>query len=282
MLRILAFFLLVSLGLALWLGALGLVVPGPAWALQPEANSADPPSRLDVQPSYLAARLQLDATGAQTLSVANVGVALPLTYSVFVLPFGPLAGIVPWLSVSPGSGTLAPGARATVEVTFNADQEVLVEPLNMATLWVSSDAVSEPITVQVPVLLEVNPLLVQPNPLSVDLPPGQRAERVLTLTNALYPSLVFSLTVAGQPAPPAWLDVSPFGGPLAGGESCLLTAGLDAGGLAPGLYRADLVLENDVVLDFPLTVPLTLTVGPWRAYLPLALRAGEAGTFTLP
>jgi len=255
---ILGLVLLVGLGLALWLGALGAMAP-----------AAGPPSPLDVQPLFLSARLPLGTTDVLTLSVGNLDAQLPLTYSIYVLPSAHLDGIVPWLGVSPTWGRLPPGGQAIVDVIFQADEGTLLEAVNLATLWVSGDGFSQPLTITVPVLLEVNPLRVQPGSLEAMVRPGGQASLPLTLTNAFLPSLDFHLAVAGGEPLTTWLAVSPLSGTLAGGKSHRVTVGVDAEELSPGLYRGDLLVDNDLAPDWTLTVPVTLAVQPWPVYLPL-------------
>jgi len=47
-----------------------------------------------------------------------------------------------------------------------------------------------------------------------------------------------------------WPHASPLSCTLVGGQSCRMTAGLDAGDLSPGLDRGDPVVENDAVPAF--------------------------------
>jgi hypothetical protein len=282
---ILGLVLLVGLGLALWLGLLGTMTPAaapPGPGPQAQQAAAEPPFPLDVQPHFLSARLLLGESEVLTLSVGNLDAQQPLTYSVYVLPNAHLDGIVPWLGVSPTWGRLPPGGRATVDVTFQADEGTLLEAVNLATLWVSGDGFSQPLTITVPALLEVNPLQVQPGSLRAMVRPGGQASLPLTLTNAFLPSLDFHLAVAGGEPLTTWLAVSPLSGTLAGGQRRRVTAGVDAEGLSPGLYRGDLLVDSDLAPDWTLTVPVTLTVQPWPVYLPLLACPGSAGPAVVP
>ncbi len=56
-----------------------------------------------------------------------------------------------------------------------------------------------------------------------------------------------------------WLDVGPLAGEVPAGETGALTVALDASGLAPGPYGADLVILNSA--GEPLLVPIRLQVG---------------------
>lgn len=269
---------LVGLGLALWLYALGVIAPAAALPPSPDRGNNEPASSLDVQPLFLSARLLMGATEVYTLSVGNLDAHLPLTYSIYVLPNARLNGIVPWLEVSPTWGRLPPGGRATVQVTFQADESTVLAAVNMATLWILGEGFTQPLTVTVPVVLEVHPLQVQPGNLWATMRAGWQASLPLTVTNAFPPPLDFDLGVAGGTPPAPWLSGSPVSGTLAGGQSRRLTVDLDGGGLAPGVYRGDLLLGSDLAPDWTLTVPVTLSVQPWPIYLPLLACPGAAGT----
>lgn len=279
---ILGLVLLVGLGLALWLGAWGAIAPAAAPPPSPDRGATGPASPLDVQPIFLAARLSMGATEVQTLSVGNLDAHLPLTYSIYVLPDARLNGIVPWLGALPTWGRLPPGGRATVQVTFQADESTVPAALNMATLWIIGEGFSQPLTVTVPVLLEVHPLQVQPGSLWATVRAGGQASLPLTVTNVFPPPLDFDLGVAGGSPPATWLSASPLSDILAGGQSRRVTVDLDGGGLAPGLYRGDLLLDNNLAPDWTLTVPVTLSVQPRAIYVPLVACPGAMGVDAKP
>ena len=107
-----------------------------------------------VRPAGLEATLEIGGRLTQTLELSNAGTEL-LTFTLGELdPGRPAGGDLPWLSEAPVSGTVAPGERRPVRVTYDAAG--LPPGLYPGLLEVkSSDAVSP--SVSVPATLTVLP-----------------------------------------------------------------------------------------------------------------------------
>jgi len=88
----------------------------------------------------------------------------------------------------------------------------------------------------------------------------------------------FPFMVEGTPLRPEvpWLDKWPVEGTLSPGECQDVAVTLDAAGLAPGTYSAELYVNGNDVLRPQVVVPVQMTVEPWLptgfVYVPVVLR----------
>jgi len=95
-----------------------------------------------------------------------------------------------------------------------------------------------------------------------------------TVLGGTQPDIAFRLEGESAVTYPdyPWLSESPITGTVLPGECTTVDVTFDSTGLAFGDYRADLlILSNDP--DTPeATIPVTMTVSPFRCYLPLVTR----------
>jgi hypothetical protein len=219
-----------------------------------------------VTPTSLFAQVPQDEQELQALTLTNEGDA-PFAFIVFAVP--QLRGIVPWLKISPTQGVLMPGAGMTIEAVFDATS---MELGFYSAAMIIQEAVREPVSVTVPVFLEVVepqvvPLLT-PSILSSDLTIGGSERQTLTVGNGGNVPLVFTLT-ASPPEWPTWLEVSPVTGAVDVGQAEGISVTFDATGIGTGYHSTNLLLENNGP-SVP-AVALQMWVRPHTVHLPTVL-----------
>jgi hypothetical protein len=273
--RLALLLLLPGLWLAVWFLTAEAVVHEDG-RLSPEATEGG--SQLIVTPTLLWSQLPLGEQDAQFLYIGNAGLTATLNYTISVLPFARTEGIVDWLQVGSGYGTVPTDSQVSIDVTFVPQPYMPVGSLHNASLRVDSNALVTPTVITVPVLLEVVEAViapvVTPTTLSADLPLGGTAWQTLTLGNEGNARLVFTMTFPADPSIRSvpWLSISPTAGLVAPGTSRVITATFDATDIPAGLHTTRLTIESNSQSAPSLTVPVSLTVEPARVYLPMALR----------
>jgi hypothetical protein len=107
---------------------------------------------------------------------------------------------------------------------------------------------------------------ISPASFAFTLDPGGTATDTLTVSNTGDDGTTLNYTVAEAPADCAspsdvpWLDAAPGSGAIDGGDSAAVTVEVDATGVAPGDYAANLCVGTDDPLHPLFTVPVGLTV----------------------
>lgn len=185
-----------------------------------------------------------------------------------------LPGDVPWLSVSPASGTVsaeAPPATATVTL----DPSGLADGRYSADLCLSSNDPQRR-RASVPVEFTVGTVApsaaVAPSPMSVAVAAGASRIEPLTIANLgtrgsrLSYEILEAPSDCSAPSDVAWLRAMPASGEVRDGESAPLAAvGLDAATLAEGRHTAVLCLRTNDPAQPSITLPVELTVTPLDA-----------------
>lgn len=202
--------------------------------------------------------------GSPSQSVRAMAIARP--WRTCVLP-----GEVPWLSVSPTSGTVnadTPPAEATVTL----DPSGLADGRYSADLCISSN---DPLRrrASVPVEFTVGTVApsaaVAPSPMNVAIAAGASRIEPLTIANVgtrgsrLSYEILEAPADCSAPADVAWLRAMPASGEVRDGESAPLAAvGFDASALAQGRHAALLCLRTNDPAQPSITLPVELTVTP--------------------
>jgi hypothetical protein len=175
----------------------------------------------------------------------------PLTWSVTGIPF--------WLNLSPTNGTLGAAAATTLTFSLTPAASTLAGGTYTASLtfsnWTSESAQAGLFKLQVNQPLAVSPT----SGFNASGPAGGPFNVTLqnySLTNLGVNSLMWGVLNA-----PAWLNVTPSGGALAGGASTTMTASLSAAAasLGTGVYAANLPVTNTAGLAASLS--FTINVG---------------------
>ncbi|MGA9449915.1 MAG: protease pro-enzyme activation domain-containing protein [Verrucomicrobiia bacterium] len=184
-----------------------------------------------------------------------------------------LANTVPWLNVSPGSGTLAFGGQTTVTANLNSAASSLAVGTYSGTVWFTNQttgaALPRQFTLQVLQPLSVSPAygFTSSGPVGG---PFSVTKETFALTNLGPVSLNWSVNSA------TWLAASPNSGALAAGGQTILTVSLSsaADSLAAGIYNTNMVITNQN--GGTVALPFSLLVGQ-----PLVQNGGfETGNFT--
>ena len=219
-----------------------------------------PPGRLAAAPTSLTATATAGvAPPAQTLQLSNPG-GQPLTWSASTNQ--------PWLSVSPATGTLAPGATATLTVNYTT--AALAAGSYAAVLTVAAPTASNtPLTV--PVALSVNPapptLALSASVLADTTGVGTSpAARTVQLTNSGGQPLTWNATTNQS-----WLSVSPAQGTLAAGASVTLTVSYATSALPAGGYSGLVGITSAGAVNSPQQVAASVIVEPPAGELTLSV-----------
>jgi hypothetical protein len=172
----------------------------------------------------------------------------------------------PWLTISPGSGTLGPGSNATVTVSMNTNANTLAagdysDTVTFTNLVNGLGTTARAVTLSVL------------TPANLSLGPANDFAASGYVGGPFTPAFsTYSLTNSGQ-APltwiaftdASWLTVSPTNGALAAGSSVTVTLSINtnvANGLAANSYSGTVTLTNTVNGLGTTTRAASLTVAP--------------------
>jgi len=185
---------------------------------------------------------------SQSLQITTNG--SPVNYTAVASIVESTAGIPSWLSVTPGTGT----TPATLMVSANGAN------LTPAT-YTGSVTVSAPNSAQVsvPVTFTVNAdsISALPSSLSFTEPAGAPTPATQTVTVTATPtSLTYSLSVSmANGASANWLSATP-------GSGGTVIVSVSSAALGIGSYTGSLTITASGATGSPITIPVTLTVGP--------------------
>ena len=200
---------------------------------------------------------------SQTLTVSNPG-SQALNWSLTPVP-----GLsCPWLNVSPSTGTVPPGATRSLQV--NVQSQCLLPGAYTAPLTFTANSLIDT-SQEVTVSMVVQPrcgLVTSTGFLAFTVVAGQT-----TLANQSF-SLNSTASCAGATTPwsysrtQPWISITPGSGQLKGTTSSVVTASVNAAGLAPSKnpYYANL---SFVFGQSSLTVLAQLTVQPAPPMAPI-------------
>ena len=238
-------------------GAVTVAAPGASNAPQVITVTlvveAPPAAVLAVSAASLAFTSQQGTNPAgQGLTLTNSGVGT-LTWTA--------AEALAWLVGSPGSGSLAAGQSAALNLSVNTAG--LVAGVYSGDITITAPgAGGSPVRVGVTLTVTPGPppaaLVVAPAALSFTAVQGSNpASQTVTVSNTGGASLSWT---ASEPL--AWLVGSPASGTLAAGANATMNLAVNTAGLAPGTYMGALTVTAAAATGSPRTVALTLTVTP--------------------
>ena len=193
------------------------------------------PSVIGCDPAGITQVLPAGGTGAvQRFSIWNAGTGT-MTYAI--------SADVPWLTVSPGAGTVTNAVRRTHSVAIQAvglDEGTYTGCVTIAADGAANGPVAVPVRLTVRPVLAVAPMFVP----FVTGPGTNPAPRVIQVWNAGTANPISYTAVSHAP----WLTAVTTNGTAAGaasGEVSQLTLAVDVTGLAPGVYNAAVDLVPD-------------------------------------
>ncbi len=198
------------------------LTPGPVLALSPALLS------------FTANDGQANPPG-QTLTISNPGTR-PLSWSL-LRALGP-AGT--WLSASPLSGVVAPGATAAVQVVVRS-QSVLPGTYTGTLLFTAPGAIDSPQAVNVS--LTVFPhcgIVTSLGFLAFTAVQGQSTLGTQTLSLNATVSCSGAAITWKSAGTPSWLVVTPASGQLKGTTSAVVSVSVNTAGLAPNTYSGQI------------------------------------------
>ena len=191
---------------------------------------------------------------AQQITVRNTGNA-PLSFSAAASTTNGGA----WLTVSPVSGTVAPGASTPLTVSVNS--AALAAGTYTGHITVSDPkATNSPQSTSVTLTVGAPTISLTPASLTFTTKPGQSpAAQQITVRNTGNAPLSFS-AAASTTNGGAWLTVSPVSGTVAAGGSTLLTVSVNSAALAAGTYSGRITVSDPKATNSPQSTSVTLSV----------------------
>jgi hypothetical protein len=246
---------------------------------------------IGIIPTSLSAKVGINSVKAQTMTIANTGSSI-LDWSVFednspaLIAEGVTCdapGDVPWVSVSPTSGSTA--AFSSDEVTVTFDSTGLAEGTYSASLCVDSNDPDEPL-VPVPITLDVLDVNIGITPTNLSAKVGVNSLKAQTMTISNTgssildwsifednsPALIPEAATCDTPEDVPWVSVSPSSGSAAAFSSDKVTVTLDATGLAEDRYTPSLCVESNDLGEPVIPVPIILDVIGQKINLPIIIR----------
>jgi hypothetical protein len=184
------------------------------------------------------------------------------------------ASDIPWLTVNPTSGTTNAGEISPVALTF--DSTALAVGTYTSTLCIISNDIYIPalivpltLTVQIPtptptiVPTATPPLSVDPTAVNSTQSPNQQTEHSIALHNDGVITLSWGIYEASNTCESvedvSWLEVNPQSGVTAPGATTPVTVILNSTDLLPGIYEAQLCIQDTQGRIRILPVTLTVT-----------------------
>ncbi len=193
----------------------------------------------------------------QTVTLSNTGDAT-LTYTAGATSSG-------WLSVSPGSGSVAASGNTTL--TISVDNTGLTPGTYTGSIAISdSSATNSPQTINVTHVVTAAPrIAVDQASMSFSSARltvcngvtggANPANQTLALSNTGSATLNYAISSSAS-----WLSVSPVSGSVATSGSTNLTVSIDLTGLTAGTYNGAITITDANASNSPQTVSVTLTV----------------------
>src|SRR5258708_38124034 len=189
------------------------------------------------------------APAAQTLTISNPGTR-PLSWHLatqnqataaaqlsLLRALGPAGN---WLSASPLSGVVAPGATAAIQVTVSS-QSILPGTYTGTLLFTAPGAIDNPQAVNVS--LTVLPhcgIVTNSGLLSFTAVQGQSTLGTQALSLNATVSCSGAAITWESSGTPSWVAVTPASGQLRGTTSAVVSVSVNTAGLAPGPYSGQL------------------------------------------
>ncbi len=187
-----------------------------------------------------------------------------------------------WLTSSPASGELAPGANTAVTLSVGSDANVLSPDTYVGTISINHAGAKTATTLTATLSVGAVAGLLQVDP---DTVPASSGLVGGTVDPAGY---TFTLTnIGGQPiawsaaAQTGWISLSNQSGTLASGGVTAVTATIDPTSLAAGVHTGRIIFTNDtsgatvvVTTGLTLSEPGDLDVSPTSAWAPAGTTGG--------
>lgn len=173
--------------------------------------------------------------------------------------------------------TLTPGASAFITATTSVTTTVV----NTATWTAYNEGPIDVVTATAEASVTVlSPEIdVVPASLAVEMEPGAPATRALVIDNlgtaALEWTLFFAPETCDEPGALPWASAAPDAGTTAPGGSSAIEVTFDPSGLGSGLYDGVLCIASNDADEPTVSVPLSLSVGQYQVYQPIATGGPE-------
>ncbi len=208
-------------------------------------------------------------------SFVTLASSYPTYHSLFVRAVAAVGGCAlpadaPWLSVAPGSGSVAVGGSPSTP-TVTMDPTGLSDGLYEATVCVNSNDSAHP-TVSVPVSFTVGDVdptaTVTPGSFTFALETGDTDAGALSIANSgdVGSNLTYTITEAvgdcGTPSDVPWLSESPVNGSVPTTTPASVTVAVDTTSLALGAYSANICIATNDSTQAMIAIPVTLNVNP--------------------
>jgi len=206
---------------------------GPVIALSPALLSF---TAIDGQSNISAQSLTISNPGSRTLywSLTSNNPATATTQSSLLHALGPGGN---WLSATPTSGIVAPGATSTIQVIVNSQSVLPGVYIGTLLFTATAGAIDSPQSVDVS--LTVSPhcgIATSSGYLSLNAVEGQSNPGNQALSLNATVSCAGTAVNWWTSSTPSWLTVTPSRGQLKGTASTVVSFSVNTGGLAPNTY----------------------------------------------
>lgn len=171
----------------------------------------------------------------------------------------------PWLSSSPASGALAPGAFATLRI--RAGRALLPPGAAEATLRIESNAG----TIEIPVRIEAPVLEVSPGAIAFGLIENEATAQIQVENRSFDPVDITVSAAAADGA--AWLQALPASATLPFDTPLAIEVRANPAGLAPGSYAGTVTIASEAPA-FTREIPVTMRLSGFR-FAPQSLDFGS-------
>lgn len=214
-------------------------------------------AHIQVQPSSVSLTTLPGASpAAQTLTLTNSGQA--------TMNWSQTATLPNWLSLTPTSGSVAPGANQTLTLTFSTPSTT---PQAYTTTLTFTDPAADNAPLTMPITVTAGYPHIQAAPGSIALKVGVEetpAPQILTLSNTGVGPLTWTQTATLPP----WLTLSASSGSLPMGAAQDLTLTFAPTGSSPQTYSTTLTFAGPNADNTPVSVPVSVQALPSKLPAP--------------
>lgn len=217
-------------------------------------------SAVDVSPSGISVSVvQQGAPETRTIAIENRGTVAQSFQASASVSSGQ-----GWLSVSPGGGTVAPFAGASVAVTVDARNLGAGTYSGVVSLTVTPSGQQ----VNVPVILTVSSggqsIQISQTGLRFQAVQGAAtpAPQTIRVLGSGANALDFTVKAEAQPGVAAWLSATPTSGRAGAGASAAVMVNANPAGLNPGTYYGSIEFASPQAENFTQVATVVLTVYP--------------------
>src|SRR5229473_2185064 len=235
------------------------LTPGPVLTLSPALLSFSANDGQATPPAAQTLTISNPGTRPFSWSLANQDQATATAQLSLLRALGPAGN---WLSATPLSGVIAPGATAAIQVTVSS-QSILPGTYTGTLLFTAPGAIDNPQAVNVS--LTVFPhcgIVTNSGFLSFTAVQGQSTLGTQALSLSATVSCAGAAITWKSSGTPSWVAVTPASGQLRGTASAVVSVSVNTAGLAPNTYSGQISFVTGGMSTQTVTVMLVVQPPP--------------------